>query len=180
MAVEGFADESELEYEVLEQPHPVRIPRKYGNEEMRFRRYLSTYAPIGLEIMEADLLHSRRLFATFRLRVMRAHEPYRPHFSKTFESQSPFYNSLSVQEQEQFWHDMEHWPNRRHVDWAHLFVNMVLGFDWIGPRQWPQFRSPKAPLPISKINEILEEVGFSIPDGWEPQDSTDGRASGSS
>lgn len=168
IAVEDFAEESAIEFEVAERPHAVRISRKYGNEEMRFRRFLSTYSPIGLEIMEADLLHSRRLFATFRWQVMRARQPYRPHFSRAFEGQSPFYNSLSVQEQDQFWRDLEHWPNPPQVDWAHLFVNMVLGCDWNSPQVWRTFLSPEPPLPIPEINSIVEELGFSIPDGWEP------------
>jgi len=58
---------------------------------------------------------------------MRARQSYKPHFLRTFENQSPFYNSLSPTEKDQFWHDLVHWPNPLEVDWAHFFVNMVLG-----------------------------------------------------
>ncbi|MGD8380949.1 MAG: hypothetical protein PVJ11_02295, partial [Syntrophobacterales bacterium] len=47
-------------------PKHTRNSTGYGDEELRFRRFLSTYTLIGLEIMETDLLHARRLLATFR------------------------------------------------------------------------------------------------------------------
>ena len=53
-------------------PKHFRNSAGYGGEELRFRRFLFTYTLIGLEIMETDLLHARRLFATFRWQVMRA------------------------------------------------------------------------------------------------------------
>ena len=168
MTVERFANEFQLEVEVAELPHHVEISRQYGNEEIRFRRFLSTYTPIGLEIMEADLLHARCLFATFRWQVMRARKPYRPHFLRTFESQSAFYNSLGMEEQDKFWRDLAHWPNPPRVDWAHLFVNMVLGCDWNSPQVWPMFLSPQPPLPIPEINEIVAELSFQVPDEWQP------------
>lgn len=89
-------------------PHPIKISEKYGGEELRFRRFLSTYAQIGLDIIKADLLNARCLFATFRWQVMRARRKYRPHFLRTFQSQSPFFNSLSVDEIDQFWRDLSH------------------------------------------------------------------------
>jgi hypothetical protein len=138
----------------------------YGGEELRFRRFLSTYTLIGLEIMETDLLHARRLFATFRWQIVRAGKPYRPHFLKTFEDQSFFFNSLSAREKEQFWLDLSYWPDSNKVDWAHLFVNMVLAADWFPVRK--HFHSPQRPLSISEINQLLEPMGFQIPENWSP------------
>ncbi|MEJ2234350.1 MAG: hypothetical protein P8X67_10515 [Syntrophobacterales bacterium] len=97
-------------------PEHARNAAGYGGEELRFRRFLATYTLIGLEIMETDLLHARRLFATFRWQVMRAGKPYRPHFLGTFEDQSFFFNSLSAREREQFWRDLAYWPNPDKVD----------------------------------------------------------------
>ena len=168
MTVKRFANEFQLEVKATELPEHVRISRKYGNEEIRFRRFLSTYTPIGLEIMEADRLHARCLFATFRWQVMRARKPYRPHFLKTFESQSVSYNSLGMEEQDQFWRNLAHWPNPPQVDWAHLFVNMVLGCDWISPEAWRKFLSPQPPLAIPEINEKVAELGFQVSDEWQP------------
>jgi hypothetical protein len=167
-AIGNFASQCQLEVEILESPHYVRIARKYGGEELRFRRFLSTYTPVGLEIMEADLLHARCLFATFRWQVMRARESYRPHFLRTFESQSAFYNSLAREEQDQFWRDLAHWPNPPQVDWAHMFVNMVLACDWIRPQDWRGFQRAQPPLPIPKINKKVAPLDFQIPDEWRP------------
>lgn len=163
--VEHFIAQNNLENTTdPEMPHHIRISEPYGNEELRFRRYLSTYTQIGLDIMEEDLLNARCLFATFRWQVMIARKSYEPHFSKTFKKQSPFYNSLSLQEYKQFWSDFSYWPNRRQVDWAHLFVNMALGSDW----DIKAFLRPQPPLPIREINVSLkrEEMSFQIPENW--------------
>ncbi len=151
--VNRFAMQHKLEkVEPMARAHTVSISQEYGGEELRFRKYLSTYALIGLEIMEADLLNARCLFATFRWQVMRARQPYRPHFITTFESQSSFYNSLLNEQKEQFWQDLAHWPNPPQVDWAHLFVNMVLGCDWNGPKIWPMFLTQQPALTIQEIS----------------------------
>lgn len=151
-------------------PKTEQVSVVYGGEELRFRRFLSTYTLIGLDIMEVDLLNAQRLFMTFRFQVMRAREPYRPHFLRTFENQSNFYNALSEKEKEQFWNDLSHWPNPPQVDWAHLFVNMVLGTDWISPEAWRTFLTRRPPMSLDQINDILVGIGlgFQIPEDWHP------------
>jgi hypothetical protein len=148
-------------------PSSRRVSDIYGNEELRFRRFLSTYTQIGLQIMEADLLNARCLFATFRWQVMLARQSYKSHFLRTFEEQSPFYNLLPEKENDQFWEDLAHWPNPPQVDWAHMFVNMVLGCDWIGVAP-EHFVSPRPPLSIDEINEVIKNQGFQIPAHWRP------------
>jgi hypothetical protein len=147
-------------------PKHARNSHAYGGEEMRFRRFLATYTQIGLEIMETDLLNARSLFATFRWQVMRAGKPYKPHFLRTFENQSFFYNALSSAEKEQFWLDLAHWPDPQQVDWAHMFVNMVLGLDWFPV--WDNFHSPQPPLSIAEINRRVKRMGFQIQQNWSP------------
>lgn len=167
--VNNFVEEHNLKHtqtpEILDK---IKISAGYGGEELRFRRFLSTYTLIGLDIMENDLLNARCLSATFRWQIMRARKPYKPHFVKTFENHSPFYNSLSTTEKDQFWSDLVHWPNPLQVDWAHMFVNMVLGYDWL--YLWGTFLIPQSPLSIQEINRILEEQGsgFQIPNTWCP------------
>lgn len=165
--VDRYVSEHELEH--IRQPtNPKRTRNSdaYGGEEMRFRRYLATYTQIGLEIMETDLLNARSLFATFRWQVMRAGRAYEPHFLKTFENQSFFYNSLSVSGKLQFWLDLAHWPDPHQVDWAHMFVNMVLGADWFPV--WKNFHPPQPPLSIPEINKLIKLMGFKIPHNWAP------------
>jgi hypothetical protein len=116
--------------------------------------------------METDLLNARSLFATFRWQVMRAGGTYKPHFSRTFADQSFFYNSLSPAEKEQFWLDLSHWPDSHQVDWAHMFVNMVLAVDWFPV--WANFHSPQPVLSISEINKLVKWMGFQIPQNWRP------------
>ncbi len=165
--VDDFISKNGFEHAVAPEPvKPVRISQQYGGEELRFRRFLSTYALIGLDIMTTGLLYALRLFTTFRFQVMLPGLPYRPHFEGTFSKQSAYYQSLSDNEKEQFWKDMSHWPNPPQVDWAHMFVNMVLGCDW-PPSGFLQRRSA---LSIIEINEILQDckMDFQIPANWNP------------
>ncbi|MBW1982552.1 MAG: hypothetical protein JRJ12_15180 [Deltaproteobacteria bacterium] len=157
--------------QMVRRPVPARavvVSKAYGGEELRFRKYLATYSPIGLDIMAADLLNARCLFATFRWQVMRARKPYKPHFLRTFKNQSMFYNSLAPAEKEQFWLDLANWPNPPQVDWAHMFVNMVLAADWNTREEWPKFFQPQPPLTTAEINKKVKEQGFQIPPGWHP------------
>jgi hypothetical protein len=163
--IEQFVEKNNLE--IIKWSHadrPGKISEAYGGEEMRFRRFLSTYTQIGLEIMEADLLNARCLLATFRWQVMRAKMPFELHFKRTFEQQSPSYNSLSPEENEQFWKDMAHWPNPPQYGWAHFLINMVLGCDW----SWESILSLQAALTYTQINEGIRDQGFQIPEDWVP------------
>ena len=167
--VDEFVRQYGLEY--LRKPGVLSQTRNsdgYGGEELRFRKFLTAYTQIALNIMAADLLNARCLFATFRWQVMRSRQPYKPHFQGTFQNYSPFYNSLSQSEKDQVWSDLAHWPNPREVDWAHMMVNMVLGCDWIRGQMWQEFLSPQQPLSISQINEIIREQDFEIPNNWQP------------
>lgn len=166
--VNDFVGESNLEHSNEPCiPHKKEVSAGQGNEELRFRKFLSVYTQIGLDIMKEDLFNARCLLATFRWQIMRASMHYKPHFVKTFENQSPFYNLLSPAEKSQFWSDLANRPNPSNFDWAHFFVNMVFGCDWI----WKEFFTPKSPLSIKEINKRIEELGldFKIPENWSPK-----------
>jgi hypothetical protein len=164
-AVDSFTKASGLVHvQDPERAHDKKISAPYGNEELRFRRFLTVSAAIGLEIMEANLTHARCLLATFRWQVMRARRPYEPHFRRTFESDSAVFRSLSPHDQEQLWRDLEHWPNPPEVDWAHLLVNQVLGCDW----SIEEFLVQKAPLTTDEISAKVAAQGFQIPPAWAP------------
>jgi hypothetical protein len=165
--IDKFIGQNMLEYgQKPKPPGTMNVSLNYGGEELRFRRFLSTYAPIGLDIMVSDLLHAQCLFATFRFQVMLSRKAYRPHFEATFLKKSNFYQSLSSKDKEQFWSDMSYWPNPPQVDWAHMFVNMVLGRDWPGLFSI----GPRTELTYEEINNILREarMDFQIPLNWDP------------
>jgi len=155
-----------VESQNSELPHATRISERYGGEELRFRRFLCLYTLIGLDIMLANLLNARCLMATFRLQVMLSRQQYRPHFQRTFEKQSPTYNSLSTEQKEQFWQDLSNWPIPQQVDWAHMMVNMILPGDFIA--RWNCFLTPQTALSIAQVNDIVRSMGFTIPDAWRP------------
>ena len=149
-----------------ELPHRTKIAGIYGKEETRYRKYLYLYSLIGFDIIQADLLNARCLIATFRYQVMASRQEYKPHFENTFKKQSPIYNSLSQNQKQQFWRDLSHWPNGSQIDWAHMMVNMILPGDFL--HVWDYFRSPKAPKSRNKINKIVRNLGFQIPNSWRP------------
>jgi hypothetical protein len=153
------------EHRAHEPPRPEKIAAKYGGEELRFRQFLSSYSPVGLEIMQAGLLHARCLCITLRCQLFPEKWPYRPHLEPSMLRDSPTYAAFSLTEQDRFWADFEHWPNPPQVDWAHMFVNMVLGFDY---NRW--FRNPPPARSLAEINQLLttENKGFQIPRGWQP------------
>lgn len=164
--VSEFATKSGLqETAPAESPGSRVISERYGGEELRFRRFLSTYSRIGLDIMEANLLNAKCLLATFRWQVFLSGGSYRRHFEGTFVSQSAWWRTLGPADQEQFWIDLSNWPNPPQVDWAHMLVNMVLGLDWL---VLFTSRGKYSPGSIEEINEILcgSNLEYRIPDGW--------------
>lgn len=166
MVVDQFASENQVQVQVLEPPLAVRISDDYGGEELRFRRFLSSYSPLGLDLMQADLLHARCLCITLRCQLFPERRPYRPHLEPTMVRESPTYAALSLRQRDQFWANFQYWPNPPQVEWAHMFVNLVLGFDFNGFFQSP----PPRAATLVEINELLTrfDAGFQIPNGWEP------------
>lgn len=170
-AVRNYAESFCRQHNIIESqnpelPHATRISEGYGGEELRFRRFLYLYTLIGLDIMLANLLNARCLMPTFRFQIMLSRQPYKPHFQRTFEEQSSTYNSLSTEQEEQFWSDLANWPNPPQVDWAHLMVNMILPGDFVN--NWDYFLVPKAALSLQEINDIVKNLGFQIPNNWSP------------
>lgn len=137
------------------------------NVEERFRNFLVLETQIGLELIIGNLLQGRILFATYRWQVRKASLPFREHFEPTFKKYSPTYCSLSDDEKDQFFADLEEWPNPPQVDWAHLMVNFVLGCDWRVFSN-PYYLTPRRPLSIPEINRLIRDLGFQIPLDWKP------------
>jgi len=162
--IEDFLSQHKLlEISPRSSPHQDIIAGSYGGQsyEERFRTFLVNETQIGLELIERDLLHARRLFVTYRFQVREACLSFRMHFESAFGKYSPTYNSWAEEEKHQFFVDLEEWPNPPQVDWAHLMVNFVLGCD---------FAMPLRPLTIAEINGILSanNMGFQIPLDWKP------------
>lgn len=158
-----------LEIKDFVHPKEVILAKHYGGEgfEEQFRNFLVLETQIGLELMKEDLLHARILFATYRWQVRKASLPFKEHFEPTFKKYSPTYNSLSDSEKDQFFTDLEEWPNPPQVDWAHMMVNFVLGGDW-RVFSHSDYLTPGNPLSIPEINSFVKNFGFQIPLDWKP------------
>jgi hypothetical protein len=155
-----------FEHQPPELPKSEEIAGPYGGEEVRFRRFLSTYSPVALDIMHADLLHARCLCITLRCQLFPERRPYRPHMEPTMLRESRVYAAFSPAERDRFWSDFQHWPNPPQVYWAHMFVNMVLGFDF---NAWFVNPPPRSKT-LDEINRLLraKKAGFQVPGGWRP------------
>lgn len=166
-----FIKQDLIEIKELEYPHKIVLARAYGGieYEMRFRNFLVLQTRIGLEIMEGDLLQAKILLAIYRWQIRKASLDAREYFEPTLKRLSPTYNSLSDDEKDQFFTDLNEWPNPPQVDWAHLMVNFILGCDWMVFGD-PNYLTPKRPMAIPDINRILQKtgLGFEIPLNWKP------------
>jgi len=144
----------------IQRPTKTIVAEQYGGEELeeRFRDFLALETQIGLELTKADLLHVKRLFATYCWQVRIASSPVKKHFEPTFNKYSQSYFSLTNTEKKRFLRELEERPN-----WAHMMVNFILGLDF----KTYLFRKPKS---ISEINTILKQcnLDFQIPLDWKP------------
>jgi hypothetical protein len=160
---EYFSKNGIEEIEVHSAPHEDVVAEKYGGQahEQQFRNFLGNYTQIGLELLDGNLLHCRRLFTVYRFQVRQASIPLKGFFEPTFMKYSPSYISFSSGESKQFFEDLEYCPPHQ-TEWAHMMVNMIVGCDW-APIYYP--------LSIEGINKILirDSIGFQIPERWNPQ-----------
>jgi len=140
--------------EITHQDYPVRkiVAEDYGGQEFEeaFRNFLILETQIGLELLKANPSDARPLFATYIFQTRNTGSPAKLHLEPRFSKYSNTYNSLSNNEKSRFFTEFD--------KWNHLMVNFVLGFDG----------STERPLSISKINEIVEKMGFQISMDWRP------------
>jgi hypothetical protein len=167
-----FRNNKIVEIKPFEKPKRIVLAQFYGGGkfEEQFRNFLVLETKIGLDLIKTDLLQARILFATYRWQVRKASLSFRDHFELVFKKYSKTYNSLSEDEKDQFFTDLEEWPNPPQVDWAHMMVNFVLGCDWNSIFGDPNYLTPSRPLSIPEINKILSNsnLGFQIPLDWKP------------
>lgn len=158
-----------------EEPHVAEVSKGYGGEELRFRNFLHTYTQIGLDLLDYDILYSRRLVAEYRLTYSPQKISCRPLFEPAFTKHSRFFNQLDTSSVEQLWKDLNYWHPIRDTgyvaDWAHFLVNMLLPGDWIYMPKFTTFfinRASKPPIVGEQKAEMLRMFNLDIPDNWSP------------
>jgi hypothetical protein len=162
---EFFAKNGLLEIDEHSSPHRNIIAGGYGGieYEQRFRNFLRDYTQIGLELLQENLLHSRRLFTVYRFQVRQGSMRFEGFFEPTFNKYSPTYVSFSSEKKSEFFGDLEI-SKPPHTGWAHMMVNMIVGCDF-------PYSPHNPPLTIAEINRWLTQagIGFQIPANWNPQ-----------
>ena len=83
--IQKFLDETR-DIILLENKEPcvAKVSERYGGDEPRFRNFLHTYTQIGLDLLDYDLLYSRRLVAEYRLTYSPQRISCRPLFEPAF------------------------------------------------------------------------------------------------
>jgi len=124
-----FENESNVNLIRYDRASEEKFSDTYGGTEINFRRFLHIYTQIGLDLLEYDVLYSRRLVAEYRLTVSPQRISCRSHFEPAFIRHSRYFKKLDSASVEQLWKDLDFWyPGG---DWAHMLVNMLLPGDWI-------------------------------------------------
>ena len=129
LPVEDFGDEG------FKEPRECKISEGYGGEEIRFRNFLNTHTHIRLDLLDYDILYSKRVVAEYRLTYSTQKISPKPLFEPTFAKHSKFFLQLDSGSIEQLWKDLIFWHPIRIpgcvADWTHFLVNMLLPGDWI-------------------------------------------------
>jgi len=108
-----FRENDLVEIKDFEYPQEKVVAEAYDGVEYeeRFRNFLVIETRIGLEMIERDLLQARRLLAVYRWQIRKASLEPKEYFEPTLKRLSPAYNSLSDDEKDQFFADLNEWPN---------------------------------------------------------------------
>ena len=155
-----------------EKPKHNVFSNDYGGDELRFRSFLCTYTKIGLDLLDFDVLYSRRLVAEYRLVYSPQKISCRPLFEPAFCKSSNFFDKMSASNKRRLWEDLNYWhpiPNSEDIaDWAHMMVNMLLPADWIYSKYSEMFlnRIPKKPITGRIKEDMLKSINLDLPEGW--------------
>jgi hypothetical protein len=176
-AIDNFLNENGgIALSECEAPKIGNIAKRYGGDNLRFRRFLNTYTQIGLDLLDYDILYSRRLVAEYRLTYSTQKISCNPLFEPAFTKHSKFFSQLDTQSVEQMWEDLNFWhphPNKPGcvADWAHFLVNMLLPGDYIYTNNEGPFINPSASAPItgSQKEEVLRRLNIEVPSNWSPK-----------
>ncbi|HEX76291.1 MAG TPA: hypothetical protein G4O12_06900 [Dehalococcoidia bacterium] len=158
------------------QPKVGNIAEGYGGDNSRFRRFLSAYTQIGLDLLNYDNLYSRRLVAEYRLTYSTQKISCKPLFEPAFTKHSKFFNQLDTQSVEQIWKDLNFWhpiPKEPKcvADWAHFLVNMLLPGDYIHASKFKELftnPNPRPPIIDSQKEQMLRLFNIDMPNNWSP------------
>lgn len=165
-----FGDEN------FKKPMECKISEGYGGEEIRFRNFLNTYTHIGLDLLEYDILYSRRVMSEYRLTYSTQKISPRPLFEPIFSKHSKFFLQLDSGSIEKLWKDLYFWHPIRIpgcvADWTHFLVNMLLPGDWIymrdrftGELLFKDFflnPSPRPPITGKERIEMLKKFSLEV------------------
>jgi len=169
--IEDFLNNnSDLKLIKFDEARKENFSKDYGGTELEFRKFLHTYTQIGLDLLDYDILYSRRLVAEYRLTYSPQRISCKPLFEPAFRNHSKFFNQLDSSSVGQLWKDLDYWyPGG---DWTHMLVNMLLPGDWIYMNEELKnfFLNPDKKPPITGIqkNDLLKKFNLDIPNDWSP------------
>lgn len=128
---------------------------------LEFRKFLQLITNIGLDLLERDILYSRRLVARYRLDIAPLGISCKSYFEQPFKKIS-YYNSLTSDLKKELLNGLDYW-HTSWEDWAHMFVVMLLPGDWL--YSCKQIFNPRRP--INKVTHDTLSRGL-LPNNWQP------------
>ena len=132
--------------------------------ELDFRRFLQLITNIGLDLLERNILYSRRLVGKYRLEIGPSGISSKPHFEQAFKKLD-YYNSLIPDLRKELLDGLDYW-HTSWEDWAHMFVVMLLPGDWLYSCR-PIF-NPRRPIHKNTQDALLKGSGLELPNNWQP------------
>ncbi len=128
-----------------------------------FARFLQLITNIGLELLEKDVVYSRRLAVKYRLEIAPQGGSCKSYFEQAFNKMS-YYKSLSPEIKQELMEGLDFW-HTSWEDWAHMLIVMIMPGDWIYNNTLTHYFDPRRPLD-KNIRNLLN--GGLLPDVWDP------------
>jgi len=141
-----------------EPPTPERYTQYLtkGKTYIQFRRFLQLITNIGLESINWDQAQSRKLAAEYRLDIGPSGQSAKPHFQGWYNNLS-YYNSLTSDLKEELLEGLDFWFTST-MDWAHMFVTMVLPGDIVNLQENSAWFNPRKPIPQWKRDRFYDSI----------------------
>jgi len=127
-----------------------------GKTYLDFRRYLQLMTNIGLQLLEKDITDTRDLAAKYRLEIGPEKASAKPFFEEWFKDLD-YFKSIDSTVKEELLDGLDFWFTDR-MDWAHMFIVMILPGDIINLDYYEDLFVTRRPIPDVRLKEIFKVI----------------------
>jgi hypothetical protein len=127
-----------------------------GKSYLDFRRYLQLMTNIGLLLLEKDIADTRYMAARYRLEIGPTRVSAKPFFEEWFKDLD-YFKIMDVTIKEELLDGFDFWFTDR-MDWAHMFITMILPGDIVNEDSYEDLFVPRRPIPADHRKEIFKVI----------------------